>query len=65
MLTGRYVHNNGYRTLTNLIQYWQPNYLRHFKDSGYYVLWLGKNDALAAQSFPVTVKLNECKEYLV
>ena len=41
MLTGRYVHNYAYRTLTSLIQYWEPSYLRWFKDSGYYILWLG------------------------
>lgn len=62
MLTGRYVHNNAYRTLTNLIQSWQPSYLRWFKDSGYYILWLGKNDALAADTFPLTV--NEWKGYI-
>ena len=55
MLTGKYVHNNAYRTLTNLIQTWQPSYLRWLKDSGYYVLWLGKNDALAQQTFPLTI----------
>lgn len=34
MLTGRYMHNGGKRTLTNLIQHWEPNYLRWLKDSG-------------------------------
>eukprot|EP01084_Bolivina_argentea_P016630 31102_1 len=62
MLAGRYVHNNAYRTLTSLIQPWQPSYLRWLKDSGYYVLWLGKNDALAQQTFPLTV--NEWLNYI-
>ena len=47
----------GHRTLTNLIQTWEPSYFRWLKDSGYYVLWLGKNDALSVDTFPL--KVNE------
>lgn len=53
MLTGRYMHNGGKRTLTNLIQHWEPNYLRWLKDSGYYVLFIGKNDAYSIQATPL------------
>lgn len=61
MLTGRYMHTSGIRTLTNLIQPWDEyNYLRWMKDSGYYVLWIGKNDALAYDAAAVT--LNEWVE---
>eukprot|EP01083_Nonionella_stella_P077402 211359_1 len=55
MITGRYMHVSGHRTQTNLVQYWEPNYLRWLKDSGYYILWLGKNDALSRDSFPLSV----------
>eukprot|EP01083_Nonionella_stella_P113149 333436_1 len=62
MLTGRYMHNGGKRTLTNLIQHWEPNYLRWLKDSGYYVLFIGKNDAYSIQAMPLSA--NEWHGYI-
>eukprot|EP00486_Rosalina_sp_Unknown_P014936 CAMPEP_0201595292 /NCGR_PEP_ID=MMETSP0190_2-20130828/192341_1 /ASSEMBLY_ACC=CAM_ASM_000263 /TAXON_ID=37353 /ORGANISM="Rosalina sp." /LENGTH=478 /DNA_ID=CAMNT_0048055223 /DNA_START=265 /DNA_END=1701 /DNA_ORIENTATION=- len=62
MISGRYMHNLGHRTQAHLIQTWEPNYFRWLKDSGYYVLWLGKNDALSKNSFPLSV--NEWKNVI-
>lgn len=61
MITGRYMHTLGHRTQQHLTQYWEPNYFRWFKDNGYFVLWLGKNDALSKTTFPLSVNQWEDK----
>eukprot|EP01060_Flectonema_neradi_P012608 TRINITY_DN19385_c0_g1_i2.p1 TRINITY_DN19385_c0_g1~~TRINITY_DN19385_c0_g1_i2.p1 ORF type:complete len:533 (+),score=79.03 TRINITY_DN19385_c0_g1_i2:70-1668(+) len=55
MLTGRYMHISGHRTQTHLVQDYEQNYFRILKDHGYYVKWYGKNDALSAESFNLSV----------
>lgn len=54
-ITGRYMHVLGHRTQTHLVRSYEDNWLKYLKDAGYYVLWLGKNDMLAADSFPLSV----------
>ena len=44
IITGRYMHVLGHRTQNHLVQDYEPNYFRLLKDSGYHVLWHGKND---------------------
>jgi arylsulfatase A-like enzyme len=36
-ITGWYPHVSGHRTLTHLVQHWEPNLLAIMRDSGYYV----------------------------
>jgi arylsulfatase A-like enzyme len=40
-MTGHYPHTSGHRTLTHLLQPWEPNVLRQLKDSGYHVVVAG------------------------
>ena len=44
MITGRYMHVLGHRTQDHLVREYEPNYFRLLKDSGYHILWHGKND---------------------
>jgi len=55
MLTGRYMHVDGHRTQTHLIQDYEPNYLRALKESGYHIQYYGKNDALSKTAFNLSV----------
>jgi len=49
------MHVLGHRTQTHLVRSYEDNWLKYLKNAGYYVLWLGKNDMLAADSFPDSV----------
>ncbi len=48
MFTGRYVHNNGHRSLSNLIQREEKHLLSYLKESGYITNIIGKNDLLSS-----------------
>jgi choline-sulfatase len=50
-LTGWYPHVRGHRSLWHLLQPDEPNTLKYLKQNGYDVNCVGKNDALAAESF--------------
>lgn len=52
LLTGLPVSNTGHRSLYYFLRRDEPNMFRYLKDSGYDTFWLGKNDALAEESFP-------------
>lgn len=54
-LTGQYVHNRGHRSLWHLLQPDEHNTLKYAKSNGYDVHWWGKNDALAAESYPDSI----------
>lgn len=59
-MTGLYPHVNGHRTLWHLLRPHEPNLLRYAKDAGYEVVWWGKNDLLAPESFPLcTTAVNQ------
>ncbi len=59
-MTGLYPHVNGHRTLWHLLRPHEPNLLRYARDAGYDVLWWGKNDLLAPESFPLcTTAVNQ------
>jgi arylsulfatase A-like enzyme len=62
-MTGWYPHTRGHRTLTHLLRPHEPNLLRYLKSGGYHVQWNGKNDLLAAASFPDSVS-DQCREQL-
>lgn len=53
-LTGWYPHTRGHRTLWHCLRPDEPNTFRYLKDAGYEVHWIGKNDALAPESFPLS-----------
>eukprot|EP00945_MAST-04E_sp_MAST-4E-sp1_P004353 g4353.t1 len=55
MMTGRYMHVLGHRTQIHLIRAYEENYWRLLKESGYHVQWYGKNDALSATAFNLSV----------
>ena len=55
MFTGWYPHVAGHRTLWHLLRPHEPNLLRYMTGAGYDVRWYGKNDLLAAESFPGSV----------
>lgn len=55
LLTGLPVANTGHRSLYYFLRRDEPNLFRYLKDSGYDTYWLGKNDALAAESFPLSL----------
>ena len=54
LVTGRHVHTLGHRTMTHLVQPWEPNMWAMLKDAGYSTLHFGKNDMLAAASFNIS-----------
>lgn len=54
-LTGWYPHVRGHRSLWHLLQPDEPNTLKYLKQHGYDVHCVGKNDALAAESFAESV----------
>jgi arylsulfatase A-like enzyme len=41
IFTGWYPHVLGHRTLTHLVQPWEPNLLRIVREAGYHVAWAG------------------------
>lgn len=53
--TGWYPHTHGHRTLWHMLQPHEPNTFKYLKQAGYDVHWAGKNDLLAAASFPDSV----------
>ena len=55
LLTGWPTSVRGHRSLYYFLRPDEPNMFRYLKNAGYDVLWFGKNDALAAQSFPDSV----------
>ncbi len=44
LMTGRYVHNDGHRTLWHLLRKQEPSMFRYLKEGGYDIAWYGKND---------------------
>ena len=48
------MHTLGHRTMTHLVQPWEPNLWAMLKASGYTTLHFGKNDMLAQASFPLS-----------
>ncbi|HXE12936.1 MAG TPA: sulfatase-like hydrolase/transferase [Bryobacteraceae bacterium] len=55
LLTGWPASVRGHRSLYYFLRSHEPNLFRYLKNSGYDVYWYGKNDALAAESFPDSV----------
>ncbi|MBB3956124.1 sulfatase-like hydrolase/transferase [Novosphingobium sediminicola] len=55
LLTGLPVSNTGHRSLYYFLRRDEPNLFRYLKDGGYDTFWLGKNDALAPESFPLSL----------
>ncbi|WP_041558296.1 sulfatase-like hydrolase/transferase [Novosphingobium sp. PP1Y] len=55
LLTGLPVANTGHRSLYYFIRPDEPNMLRYLKESGYDTYLIGKNDALAEASFPLSL----------
>jgi arylsulfatase A-like enzyme len=55
MLTGWPTSVRGHRSLYYFLRPYEPNLFRYLRQSGYDVFWYGKNDALAAESFPDSV----------
>jgi len=47
MMTGRYVHNDGHRTLFHLLRNHEKSLLVYLKEHGYQIGWFGKNDLYA------------------
>lgn len=48
-MTGWYPHVRGHRTMTHMLQPDEPCLLKVLKDSGYHVVWAGKNDLLPGE----------------
>ena len=55
LLTGLPVANTGHRSLYYFLRRDEPNLFRYLKDGGYNTYWFGKNDALAPESFPLSL----------
>jgi choline-sulfatase len=55
LLTGWPTSVHGHRSLYYFLRPDEPNLFRYLKNAGYDVYWLGRNDALASQSFPDSV----------
>lgn len=54
-LTGWPTSVRGHRSLYYFLRPDEPNLFRYLKDAGYDVIWLGKNDAFAADTFHSSV----------
>jgi arylsulfatase A-like enzyme len=54
-LTGWPASVRGHRSLYYFLRPDEPNLFRYVKDAGYDVIWLGKNDAFAADTFHTSV----------
>lgn len=50
-MTGWYTHVMGHRTLYNLLKPEEPNLLKYLKNDGYDIMWWGKNDMFAEETF--------------
>ena len=50
-LTGWHPHVNGHRSLWHLLKPEEPNLFKYLKDDGYDIIWYGKNDAFAPETF--------------
>jgi arylsulfatase A-like enzyme len=59
--TGWPVHVRGHRSLYYFLRPDEPNLFRYLRGAGYDVYWFGKNDMLAADSFPSSVTRAESK----
>ena len=44
LMTGRYPHNGGHRTLWHLLRPHEPSLFRYMTEAGYHIEWYGKND---------------------
>ena len=55
LLTGWPTSVRGHRSLYYFLRPEEPNMFRYLRQAGYDVLWFGKNDALAAQTFADSV----------
>lgn len=55
LLTGWPASVRGHRSLYYFLRPEEPNLFRYLRQAGYDVYWFGKNDALAAASFPDSV----------
>jgi Arylsulfatase A and related enzymes len=44
LMTGRYVHNDGHRSLWHLLRPHEASLFRYLRDAGYDIKWYGKND---------------------
>ncbi len=55
LLTGWPTSVRGHRSLYYFLRPDEPNLFRYLRNDGYDVYWYGKNDALAAESFPDSV----------
>ncbi len=55
LLTGWPTSVRGHRSLYYFLRQHEPNLFRYLRSGGYDVYWYGKNDALAAESFPDSV----------
>ena len=55
LMTGWYPHVSGHRTLWHLLRPHEPSLFRYLKESGYHVVWLGKNDLYSPDYFPLAV----------
>ncbi|MGH9469820.1 MAG: sulfatase-like hydrolase/transferase, partial [Terriglobia bacterium] len=55
LLTGWPTSVRGHRSLFYFLRPDEPNLFKYLKQAGYDVYWYGKNDALAAESFPESV----------
>ena len=53
LMSGRYVHTSGNRTLWNLLKPYDPDLLRTMKDNGYDVHIFGKNDLYDVEAEPL------------
>ena len=55
LLTGLPTANTGHRSLYYFLRRDEPNLFRYLKEGGYDTFWFGKNDALAPESFPLSL----------
>ena len=51
VLTGWHPHVRGHRSLWHLIKKDEPNLFKYLSNAGYEIIWYGKNDAFAPESF--------------
>lgn len=50
-LTGWHPHVRGHRSLWHLLEPEEPNLFKYLSDNGYEIIWYGKNDAFAPETF--------------
>ncbi|MFP4017408.1 MAG: sulfatase-like hydrolase/transferase [Halanaerobiales bacterium] len=51
MLTGWYPHVRGHRSLWHMLRPEEPNLFKYLSKAGYDIIWYGKNDAFAPETF--------------